>query len=102
MKTELNYLPAVVDFPTPPFPDATITISFTPWSGFCFGRPLAINCFCRSALEGGLFLDVPLMYKKKCNHATCCEKLENPFENSVKAFSNTNQAAKRTTPLHTI
>lgn len=32
-------LPAVVDFPTPPFPEATTTTCLTPSIGFCFGSP---------------------------------------------------------------
>ena len=31
----------VVDFPTPPFPEATIKICFTPSIDFFFGRPRA-------------------------------------------------------------
>lgn len=42
-----EYSPATVDFPTPPFPEATIRVCFTPCMGFFFGRPLTSN----SALE---------------------------------------------------
>lgn len=41
-------LPAVVDFPTPPFPDATTMTLFTPAMGFCLGSPLAMCCLCFS------------------------------------------------------
>ena len=38
-------LPDVVDFPTPPLPDATTITFLTPDIGVCLGRPLAINFF---------------------------------------------------------
>lgn len=41
-------VPAVVDLPTPPFPEATTMTCLTPAMGFCLGRPLAICCFCLS------------------------------------------------------
>ena len=39
-------LTAVVDFPTPPFPDATSMTFFTPSIVFLLGNPLAINSVC--------------------------------------------------------
>lgn len=44
---KINSSPDVVLFPTPPFPDATTTISFTPSNGICFGKPRAIISACR-------------------------------------------------------
>ena len=41
--------PAVVDFPTPPFPEATSIICLTPVIGFCFGSPRAMSCACLSS-----------------------------------------------------
>ena len=41
--------PAVVDFPTPPFPEATSIICLTPVIGFCFGNPRAMSCACLSS-----------------------------------------------------
>lgn len=41
-------VPAVVDFPTPPLPEATTMTCLTPAMGFCLGRPLAMCCFCLS------------------------------------------------------
>lgn len=41
-------VPAVVDLPTPPFPEATTMTCLTPVMGFCLGRPFAICCFCLS------------------------------------------------------
>ena len=43
MNLKRLYLPATVDFPTPPFPEATIRICFTPFIGFLFGSPLSNN-----------------------------------------------------------
>ena len=43
-----NLAPAVVDFPTPPFPEATTMTCLTPGIGFCLGRPRAMCCFCLS------------------------------------------------------
>lgn len=41
-------VPAVVDLPTPPFPEATTRTCLTPAMGFCLGRPLAMCCLCLS------------------------------------------------------
>ena len=46
----MPFLPAVVDLPTPPFPDATKTIFFTPVIGRFLGKPLAIISFWRSPM----------------------------------------------------
>lgn len=43
-----NAVPAVVDLPTPPFPEATTMTCWTPAMGFFLGRPLAMCCFCLS------------------------------------------------------
>lgn len=45
-------LPETVVLPTPPFPEATSTIFFTPSIGLFFGSPLAIILAC---LSSGLF-----------------------------------------------
>jgi hypothetical protein len=37
-------IPAVVDFPTPPFPEATTMTSLTPSIGFCLGSPRDMIC----------------------------------------------------------
>uniref|UniRef100_W8C0A8 Uncharacterized protein n=1 Tax=Ceratitis capitata TaxID=7213 RepID=W8C0A8_CERCA len=37
---------ATVDFPTPPFPEATTTISVTPGKGARLGKPRAISSCC--------------------------------------------------------
>ena len=39
-------LTVTVDLPTPPFPEATTTISFTPGMDHRLGRPLAAFCTC--------------------------------------------------------
>lgn len=39
-------VPATVDFPTPPFPDATRITFLTPSIGFLLGNPLLISSFC--------------------------------------------------------
>ena len=43
--SDLQFIPEVVDFPTPPLPDATTTTCLTPSTGRFLGRPLAICCF---------------------------------------------------------
>lgn len=42
--TEGLTIPAVVDFPTPPFPEATTITSLTPSMGFCLGSPRDMIC----------------------------------------------------------
>ena len=45
------FLPAVVDFPTPPFPDATNTICFTPGIGHFRGiLPYRLEIFIMSLI----------------------------------------------------
>ena len=44
-------IPVVVDFPTPPLPDATHMMFCTPSIGRCFGRPRAIICLWWSVWE---------------------------------------------------
>lgn len=42
----MEQIPDEVDFPTPPFPDATITMSVTSFKGCFLGKDLAISSAC--------------------------------------------------------
>lgn len=53
-------VPAVVDFPTPPLPDATTMTSWTPGIGFCLGKPLAAS-FCRLSSNWAFDVLAPLI-----------------------------------------
>ena len=53
------YKPAHVDLPTPPFPEATTTISFTPSMAFLLGKPRNI----RSCLLGICDWELPSLLK---------------------------------------
>lgn len=47
---------AVVDFPTPPLPEATSKICLTPFICFRLGSPRAMISFCLASIVSCLFL----------------------------------------------
>ena len=57
----MYYLPAVVDFPTPPLPDATSTTCLTPAIGHLRGSPLLANSSCPVAVDKNVFVSLNIL-----------------------------------------